>query len=548
MLHDASEVPDGSLLTAEVCVVGAGVAGLTVARDLAADGVGVCVLESGRTSFDREARDLARGEVVGHPYYALHRSVGRRFGGSANRWLLKLGDGRRGARLRPLDPIDFERRSAVPHSGWPFGIETLDPWYRRAHLLCEAGEYRYDPADRKPSGTRWLHEESDRIGSVIYHFVARDVFRESMRDEMERSAAADVYLGATLLEVETDPEGTEVSRLRVATPDGRTFFVEAATVVLAMGGIEVPRVLLLSRGGRADGLGNAYGLVGRFFMEHPHSWIGFYRPPDRTWVEDLADYSIHADGDGVRVAQLTVREEVLREEGLLNFAVHLVAGVPSARVRPHVRRARLAFGRAVAAARGTGGRSTFHHLADAGAAAVHATEAAVRYPWVMGNRIAGRPMGPHGFRLNTMAEQAPDPGSRVTLGDDRDRFGRPRPRLDWKLSDLDLRSLQRCQDIVDEELRRAGLGRIEFPTPRDILPRDVHGGWHHMGTTRMHVDPKRGVVDAEGRVHGVGNLYVAGPSVFPTGGCANPVLTVMALSLRLADHLKRRRPAPLDVG
>jgi choline dehydrogenase-like flavoprotein len=142
------------------------------------------------------------------------------------------------------------------------------------------------------------------------------------------------------------------------------------------------------------------------------------------------------------------------------------------------------------------------------------------------------------FKLNHMSEQTPNPDSRVSLTAERDPLGQQRVQLDWRLNAIDLRTITRAQEILDQALRRAGLGGLKIETRPDEIPRDIHGGWHHMGTTRMHPDPKQGVVDSNCRVHGTSNLFVAGASTFPTVGYANPVLTTVAVVLRLADHLK----------
>jgi choline dehydrogenase-like flavoprotein len=140
--------------------------------------------------------------------------------------------------------------------------------------------------------------------------------------------------------------------------------------------------------------------------------------------------------------------------------------------------------------------------------------------------------------VRTQAEQAPNPDSRITLGNDRDRYGVPRPVLDWRMTSADLESIRRSEDLIAAELELAGFGRIERRLNEEDPPVVFEGNHHHMGTTRMHPDPKRGVVDADGRVHGVRNLYVTGTSVFPTGGYINPTYTVVALAIRLGDHLK----------
>jgi choline dehydrogenase-like flavoprotein len=143
------------------------------------------------------------------------------------------------------------------------------------------------------------------------------------------------------------------------------------------------------------------------------------------------------------------------------------------------------------------------------------------------------------FDLNHMTEQEPNPNSRVTLIDECDMLCRRRVRLHWQLSALDIRSIIRAQEIIDEEFRSAGLGKLQIMMRDETPPPHLEGGWHHMGTTRMHRDPKKGVVDEYCRVHGTSNLFIAGPSVFPTCGYANPVLTFVALAVRLADHVKK---------
>jgi len=146
------------------------------------------------------------------------------------------------------------------------------------------------------------------------------------------------------------------------------------------------------------------------------------------------------------------------------------------------------------------------------------------------------------FNLLTRQEQAPNFDSRVMLGGERDALGMPRVRLDWRLTPLDRRSFRGFYEVLGRELGRAGIGRVRMNewvlATETAWPKSLGGGWHHMGTTRMHADPKRGVVDADCRVHGLANLYVAGAAVYPTAGCANPTLTLVALSLRLSDRLK----------
>jgi choline dehydrogenase-like flavoprotein len=150
-----------------------------------------------------------------------------------------------------------------------------------------------------------------------------------------------------------------------------------------------------------------------------------------------------------------------------------------------------------------------------------------------------RPHTSHVARLRARAEQSPNPESRLVLQRERDALGTPKVRLQWRLAALDTESVHRSTELVARELGRSlqGRGRVKVSVHPIGLPD------HHMGTTRMHDDPRRGVVDAQCRVHGLSNLYVAGSSVFPTGGTANPTLTLLQMALRLADHLHETVPS-----
>ncbi len=165
----------------------------------------------------------------------------------------------------------------------------------------------------------------------------------------------------------------------------------------------------------------------------------------------------------------------------------------------------------------------------------------------LGGQITAGPLGIEGgterrlYSLFVRAEQAPNPNSRVQLGTDRDALGSRKIVLDWRVGELDRRTVRVALEAIGHAVGAAGLGRLySRPVAEPEFWPTVFGGHHHLGTTRMHRDPRSGVVDRDCRVHGLANLYVAGSSVFPTGGFANPTLTIVAMTLRLADHLRSR--------
>jgi choline dehydrogenase-like flavoprotein len=527
VLFDGRSVPAGEEIRAEVCIIGAGPAGITLALEWIAAGFRVCLLESGGRTLERSVQRLSDGKSVGYPYFRLRRSRGRAFGGTSCRWELDVERGQEGWNTRPLDAVDFEARPEIPHSGWPFRREELEPYYVRAQATSRLGPYLYSPeAWEEGEVARRLPLDESQVVTSIFLYG-----RRTFGDYLEELAKADrvsVFLHATAVELVTEEGAREVSRVSVVGGLDHRFSVAAKIYVLAAGGIDNPRLLLVSNGAHAAGLGNENDLVGRFFMERPTVRTGILTPSRPALLERARLYAVHNVRDARVRATLSVSEPVLRKEGLLNSTFFLW---------PRHR----AF-----ASDGIRSLVTLYRALDRRPAPRllkrHARTVAANLDDVA--RTAYRDLIKRAARRNEVllmraqAEQAPNPDSRVTLDERRDHLGLRQARLDWRLSELDLRSIRRAQDIIDLAFRSAGLGRLEHKLGEEDPPALVAGGYHHMGTTRMHRDPKQGVVDEHCRVHALSNLYIAGSSVFPTSGYANPTLTVVALAVRLADHIK----------
>ena len=553
------------MLETDVCIIGAGPAGIALARECIGQDFRVCLLESGGFEPDEALHALAKGENAGLPYDRLDDARYRGFGGASRAWSLDIGEGQDGARLRALDPIDFEKRDWVPHSGWPFDRAHLQPFYERAHGFFQVGPVDYEAAHWEDARTRpRLPLRGDRVTSTVFQFGRAEPLAEQYRNEIHRADNITTCIYATVTELEANAGGTAVERARVACLPGSTFVlmgsesgfqrvrveplaanrfcVAARLFVLASGGTENARLLLLSRRAHTAGLGNQHDLVGRFFMEHPHIWSGRFVPARPLPPETTALYRVHSVRGVPVMAKLVLSEEVRRRERLLGYAVSIhPLGGPALPDGAHsLLRLRRALHERSRPRRL--GRHLRNVMSDADDIAALAWQKARR------RARAGHLAGDAVFRLDHMAEQAPSPSSRVTLSAQTDALGLPRVRLEWRLRPDDMRSMVRAQEIVDEELRRAGLGRLQIELDAETPPPGLKGGWHHMGTTRMHVDPKQGVVDEHCRVHGVGNLYVAGSSVFPTGGYANPTLTLCALAIRLADRVKREMQSAIALA
>lgn len=503
MFVDARTLPDGFVAEADVCIVGAGAAGITIARELAARPLRVALLESGWLEPDAATQSLYAGEVVERPYFALDASRSRYFGGTTNAW---------SGECRPLDAIDFEARDWVPHSGWPFGLEHLQPFYDRARSVCQL-----DP----PAEVRPIALQGDRVRCHSLHMSPPTRFGAVYREEIARARNVIAYLGANVVGLDTADPPTAVRAVRVACLAGNRFLLKARVFVLATGGVENARLLLLSSEVQRAGLGNGHDQVGRYFMEHLYLDRAATIVAREGAIDDVYTLGRRARGGRVR-GILALDPEVQRAERLTNFAAvldedSLRPGALARALLAAVRRRRLSPG---ARAR----------LRRACARILPARPGEGR-----------RPPPDRRYVVKNAMEQAPNPDSRVVLAGERDGLGCPRVSLRWSLSPIDKRTMHRAHEILDEELRRAAVGRLHTAqgSAADPWPAHLRGARHHIGTTRMHPDPRRGVVDASCRVHGIANLFVAGSSVFPTSGSANPTLTIVALALRLADHLPR---------
>jgi choline dehydrogenase-like flavoprotein len=307
--------------------------------------------------------------------------------------------------------------------------------------------------------------------------------------------------------------------------------------VLAAGGLENPRLLLASSASTV-GLGNDHGLVGRFFMEHPHARGGRVTGA-RSWTLLKAFRRRRRNGQ-VLAALIAASADAQSRTQMLNSSLTIAARQPAGAIQFWAMRAYQRAKREIAPTRA--GRALWMHTKRAA-------------NWVQRNADPLRPWLLHSagrleLALLVRAEQAPHPDSRVVLSDRKDALGVPQLKLDWRLSALDVHSVETLVDLVGGEFRRLGLGEVikaDWLSARDRVWRSdplisAHpiGGYHHMGTTRMADNPRRGVTNGFGQVHGVENLYVAGSSLFPTSGWANPTLTVVALALRTGDHIARR--------
>ena len=536
-LPSHADAPDADI-EADICVVGAGPAGIAFAREWIGTSSRIAILESGAVERDAGARTQSLSDAVmrsrHHVRSAPRRGRHRQVGGTANLWgyTTEPDDGRRYARALPPEALDL--------SSWPVGLEQLTPYYVRAQHLWNGGPFDYEVASWQADAPHALASEDGVLETRISQHGPREAFTQVYRDELLAADNVTLLADCTALELEANGDGRAVRSVLAARPDGSTFRVTAKVVVLACGGIENAQLLLLSSIARPGGPANRFDNVGRHLTDHPEFRLGTIAPTRSDAVDRIGLYDIRRVGGVLVSGFLTLREATKRELGLLNVSIALVpqpAGFGS--------RAHIAVNNLRSVRRGelpAGGLGNVGTLLKSPRNLGALLRAKGGYHESMGgwSRAEVDRDRFHAIEVHAATEQSSDGENLVTLGGGRDHLNRRRAAVHWRWSREDRTNVEQSLGLIAAELEFLGLGRFTRFTTLEGPSRPAYRGIHHpMSSTRMARDPRDGVVDPDCLVHGTTNLYVAGSSVFATGhGYANPTLTILALGVRLADHIK----------
>lgn len=510
MIIDSRSVPDATIVQADICIIGAGAAGITIAREFNNTNKTVCLIESGGFNVDLETQALYEGENVGWPYWPLESSRLRFFGGTTNHW---------GGACVPLNDDDFHKKKWIPNSGWPITKSDLLQYYQRAQPIFDLGKYSYNPVDWQFEGHTILPFKDNTIASGMVQHSPPTRFGLKYRKDIEESKNIMTYIFANAVDIKTNESASQVTGINIACLTGNKFSVEAKTYILALGGIENARLLLHANKVQENGLANQHDLVGRYFSDHiylanlgqlvitdPNLNLNFYKRKVKF-------------NDSLISVYLGISPEAREKNRVLTTRIHIKEApwIAYSRLKGAAKQ-KLGLTDAVIKKMGDIFKSTGKKAQD-----------------------YNQPENARLYTFGAWTENIPRASSRVYLGDERDKLGMRKIKLDWKIGDEEKHSLIKSLQLLGAQIGQSGFGRMRLGlSEKSPWPwRDgMEPGMHHMGSTRMSNDATKGIVDKNCKVHGISNLYIAGSSVFPNYGTANPTLTIVALALRLTDHIK----------
>ena len=506
---DARNLDDNSLIEGDICIIGAGAAGISMALEWIDTPYKVILLEGGGFEYDEKVQELYNGKITGRPYFPLMSSRLHYFGGTTGHW---------GGMCSTFDAIDFRERNWVDHSGWPFEREELASFYPRSQSILDLGPYEYDVKywEKQNSSFIPLPLEDDVIWSKIWQFSPPTRMGKKFREVIVNAKNIHLYTYANVVDLNATDNIASIKKVTIKNYANKKGVVKAKYYVLACNALQNARLLLASNKQAPAGLGNSNDLVGRFFMEHVEMKSGELYLNEAS---PLALYQRNAQAS----AELSISAQMQEKLQILNGTVSLMPLEKSREKFSNIsiwsqddpRKNLQSYIKYKTPERTVS--SMLHHLLRSDSYKI--------------------------FAMYTRIEQAPNPASRVTLNSDIDSLGVPRINLDWQTSPIDKKTVRELNKLIGQQIGKAGIGRVKLldyliDENDDNMPSFTSGGWHHLGTTRMNEDPRKGVVDKNCKVHGIDNLFIAGGSCYPTVGAVNPTLTIVAISLRLSDYLK----------
>lgn len=492
----------------DVCVVGAGAAGLSLAHELVGAGMRVILLEGGGASrWERRSQALNKAHSVGHRFDGAHAGRFRTLGGTTSAWA---------GQVMELDAADFERRDWVNGAAWPISKSALASYYRRASSLERTDDLvQDDDAVWSAVGVPRPQIGLDLQIAFSRYCPEKKFVRLFSRTISDPRLA--IVCHANAVELDFDESRRRIVSVKVKALSGREARCRAKAFALCLGGIESSRFLL----NQNYAPWNKSKLVGRHFQDHIQCFAAKIEDGDlraRHWP--FGPWRL----GGVYLPKIKLTHAAQRAHGTLN-----VGGL-------------IEHSDGVWASLRTGiqivtGPSSAVRLSD-----VLATS--IRTPMVAWHHFKTK-QDPNYILpyarpyLSVYCEQPPDSKSSVTLSSEVDGVGLRRAEICWRISDMEMKSIRTFVKLVKGAFEERKIARI-LPVANldeESFQRRFIDTFHHCGGTRMAEVETDGVVDSDLKLFGVENGYVCSTSVFPSSGFANPTHTLIALGIRLADHL-----------
>ena len=542
MQCDMQTVDDGSTIQADLCIIGSGPAGMTLSNALFDGDLSMVVLESGDHGPTRFAESLNRGTVSGVLNKGPDEVRLRQVGGTANHWIVQAGGGRTNSlRFVPLQADDFD--------AWPISRADLDPYYERLHRDLGLGPFAYAQPEVWTGDTEGPTLTSDAIESGVFSFCATDYFTRKYPSRFDASVKHHLYRNATVSELVMNDDGTRVIAAQVLTPNGKSVRVRADHFVIASGGYGVPQLLLNSKSRHhPQGLGNNRDVVGRYYMDHSLVHLGQFRM--QPWMHKRLGYYDLRDVNGVNaIGSIGVAGAIKKQAGLKKMEVMLFPRTTERNEKSFEAVVNLVNAVKYGKPPSDGWWTTLVRLVSGAPFLAY-----IAYQRYFHDMVMMPGLGRGGWSLMTpadfnrrfeglelfgLAEQSPRATNRVTLSSARDALGIPRIAVHLDEDADDRESILKTEKLLVSALRAKGFGEFRsYAGASGKVKYMTYTAHHLMGTARMGTDPAVSVVDADCRIHGVDNCHVASSAVFPTGGYANATMTILALSLRLADRLR----------
>lgn len=504
---DARTIDDNSLIEGDICIIGAGAAGISMALEWMNTPYKVILLEGGGFAYDEQMQQLYAGKTTGQRYFPLKSIRLHQFGGTTGHWAGWCAE---------FDEIDFKKREWIPLSGWPITLNDVKSFYPRAQKYVEVGPEDFTLANwqQKDPSLKPFPLDDNKVWNKMWEFSPPTRFGTKYKDAILNAKNIHLYTYANVVDITANETVSQIKEVTIKNFAGKEHRVKAKHFILACCSVQNARILLSANKQASKGLGNEYDHVGRYFMEHLEI------KTSSLWLADPADVKLYLMDFGKTKAraELAISEKMQTEHRILNGTCSLSPLELAMNEHAFI--------------------EIWQDEKDAMDKTIE------KFSKETKPAKLNVPKGFKAYQLFTRMEQAPHPNSRITLDTEKDALGMPRAMLNWQLTQLEKNSLRTISTIIGQEVGRVSMGRVKVydylqDEKDESWPSFTGGGWHHMGTTRMSSDPKDGVVDSNCKVHGISNLFIAGASVYVTAGAVNPTLTLIALTIRLADYLKK---------